>query len=76
MFKKKQVFLLGGGVKHQQHMEVPRLGVESELQQSSYATATRNLSHVGDLHRSSGQPQIPKQRRPTSSWIIVGLVTH
>ena len=43
-----------------QHMEVPRLGVESELQLPAYATATAmpNLSHVYDLHHSSGQHQI------------------
>ena len=36
-------------------MEVPRLGVESELQLPAYtrATATRDPSHVCDLHHSS-----------------------
>ena len=36
-------------------MEVPRLGVESELQLLAYttATATRDLSHIYDLHHSS-----------------------
>ena len=35
-------------------MEVPRLGVESELQLPAYtiATATPDLSHVFDLHHS------------------------
>jgi len=35
-------------------MEVPRLGVESELQLPAYTTATAmlNLSHVCDLHHS------------------------
>ena len=32
-------FFLGGGL-HLQHMEVPRLGVQSELQLLAYATAT------------------------------------
>ena len=43
-----------------QHMEVPRLGVELELQLLAYATATtiRDLSCVCDLHRSSRQRQI------------------
>ena len=38
-------------------MEVPRLGVELELQLLAYATATavRDLSHVCDLHHSSWQ---------------------
>ena len=41
-------------------MEVPRLGVESELQLLTYATTTamRDLSHVCDLHHSSQQCQI------------------
>ena len=36
-------------------MEVPRLEAESELQLLAYAraTATRDLSHVCDLHHSS-----------------------
>ena len=45
---------------HPQHMEVPRLGVESELQLQVYTTATamQDLSHVCDLHHSSQQRQI------------------
>ena len=41
-------------------MEVPRLGVESELQRTAYATgaATRDPSLVCDLHHSSEQYQI------------------
>ena len=37
------------------HMEVPRLGVESELQLPAYATATAmpDLSYICDLHHSS-----------------------
>ena len=40
---------------HPQYMEVPRLGVQSELQLPSYATATvtQDLSRVCDLHHSS-----------------------
>ena len=40
-----------------QHMEVPRLGGESELQLLAYATATatQDLSYVCDLHHSSWQ---------------------
>ena len=48
------VFSLG---LHSQHMEVPRLGVESELQLPAYttatATATPDLSLISDLHHSS-----------------------
>ena len=38
-------------------MEVPRLGVESELQLPAYTTATviRDLSHVCGLHHNSQQ---------------------
>ena len=41
----------------QQHMQVPRLGVELELQSPAYAraTATRDPSHVCSLHHSSRQ---------------------
>ena len=44
-----------------QHMEVPRLGVESELQQMACATATATAkampdpSHICNLHHSSRQ---------------------
>ena len=48
---------------HLQHMEVPRLGVQSELQLLTYATATemQDLGLICDLHHSSGQRQIPNQ---------------
>ena len=38
-------------------MEVPRLGVKSELQPLAYATATamQDLSHICNLHHSSQQ---------------------
>ena len=37
---------------HLQHMEIPRLGVKSELQLQAYTTATAmlDLSHICDLH--------------------------
>ena len=42
------------------HVEVPRLGVKSELQLLAYATtrATRDPSCICDLHHSSWQHQI------------------
>ena len=45
---------------HLQHMEIPRLGVESELPLPAYATATatQDPSHVCDLYHSSRQCQI------------------
>ena len=46
---------------HPWHMEVPRLGVKSKLQLLVYsiATATRDPSHVCDLHQDSWQHRIP-----------------
>jgi len=43
-----------------QHMEVPRLGVETELQLPAYTTATArlDLSHICNPHHSSWQHQI------------------
>ena len=45
---------------HSQHMEVPKLGVKSELKMSAYttATATQDLSLICNLHHSSGQREI------------------
>ena len=45
------------------HMEVPRLGVKSELQLPAYttATATPDPSHVYNLHYNSRQLQILNQ---------------
>ena len=46
---------------HPQNMEVPRLGVESELQLPAYAAATAmwDPSQVCNLHHSSWQCRIP-----------------
>uniref|UniRef100_A0A8D1NUV1 Transcription initiation factor IIA gamma chain n=1 Tax=Sus scrofa TaxID=9823 RepID=A0A8D1NUV1_PIG len=45
---------------HLEHMDVPRLDVDSELQLPTYSTAraTWNPSHVCDLQHSSRQRQI------------------
>ena len=45
---------------HLRHMEIPRLGVQSELQLLAYASAiaTQDPSHVFNLHHSSQQCQI------------------
>ena len=45
---------------HLWHMQVPRLGVESELQLLAYATATATWdpSRICNLQHSSGQCQI------------------
>ena len=54
-------------------MEIPRLGVESELQLLAYATATamQDPSHVCDLHHSSQQhwSLLRPGIKPTSSRI-------
>ena len=51
------LFFFGPNVRH---MEVPRLGVESELQLPAYTTATamQDPSCVCDLHHSSRQGQV------------------
>ena len=63
-------------------MEVPRLGVQSELQLPAYATATtmRDSSHICDLHHSSWQHWIlihwaGPEIEPTYLWVLVGFVT-
>ena len=45
---------------HLWHMEVPRLGVASELQPPAYATVTAmpDPSHICDLYHSSRQRRI------------------
>ena len=52
-------FIFGFFRPHLQHMEVPRLGDELELQLLGYATATAtpDLSRMGDLHHSSWRCQ-------------------
>ena len=62
-----------------QHMEVPRLGVESELRLPAYATATGDLSHICNLHCSFQQHRSLTNRarpgiEPASSGILVGFV--
>jgi len=63
-------------------MEVPRLGVELELQLPAHTTATvtADPSLIGNLHHSSQQRWIlnplEEARDHTSvSWILVGFVT-
>ena len=47
------IYLLLGP--HPWHMEVPRLGVKSEVQELAYATTMPDLCHICDLHHSSQQ---------------------
>ena len=71
---------------HPWHMEVPRLGVQSELQLLTYTvvTAMWDLSHICHLHHNSWQPRVPnllsKARDQTcilvdTSWICFCCAT-
>ena len=65
---------------HPQPMEVPRLGVELELQLLAYATAIQDPRHVFNQYHSSWQRQTPnplsEHRDWTKiSWILVGFVS-
>ena len=54
-------------------MEVPRLGVQSELQLPAYATATamQDLSHIWDLHHSLWQGWILNPLIKVRDWTQV-----
>ena len=63
-------------------MEVPSLGVEPQLQlpAGTTATATQDLNHVRDLHRSSQQRQTLNALseagvEPAPSWMLVRFVS-
>ena len=53
---------------HPQHMEVPSLGVELELQLLAYTTATQDPSIICNLHRSSWQHQILNPLSKARVW--------
>ena len=68
---------------HLWHMEVPRLGVKSELQLPAYttATATPDLSCVrantiAHVNAGSLTHWVRPGIEPAFSWIIVGFITH
>ena len=77
----KFVFFVSLGL-NLRHMEVPRLGVESELQPPAYTTATamKDLSGVCNLHHSSQKHQIlnpqseARDRTPTL-MVLIGFVS-
>ena len=59
---------------HLWHMEVPRLGVQSELQPPDYTRATPDPSHICNRHHSPRQRQIPNplieaRDRTRTSWL-------
>ena len=69
---------------HLQHMEVPKLGVELELQLPAYTTTTtQDPSHICNLHHSSHQHRILNQlilnQQPgiehATSWFLVGFIS-
>ena len=62
---------------HVQHMEVPRLGIESELQLPAYttATATPDPSHVCDLHHGLWQCRILNPLSETGDWTLILMMT-
>ena len=61
---------------HLRLREVPRLGVESELQLTATATATRDLSHFCDLHHISWQHWIlnPVSKTRDRTLILMDIV--
>ena len=70
------LFVFGFVKPHSRHMEVPRLGVESEPQLPAYATtaATSAPSHICKLHHSPQQYQIlnpPSEARDRTRNLMV-----
>ena len=63
-----------------QHVEVPRLGIESEQQLSAYTTATPHLSFICNLYRSSWQHRIlnplSEARDQTTSFMDTSQVLN
>ena len=62
---------------HLRHMDVPRLGVKSELQLPAYttATATSDLSFIFNLHYNSQQCQIFNPLTESRKWTRNLMVT-
>ena len=64
---------------HPKHLEIPRLGVESDLQLLAIATATQDPSRVCDLHHRdsyAGSPILSEPREQTAtSWLLVGFIS-
>ena len=58
---------------HPWYVEVPRLGVESELQLPAFTTATAvsDPSHIGDLHCNLRQFGILNPRNEARDWIRI-----
>ena len=60
------------------HVEVPRLGVKSELWPLIYTTATAMPapSSICDLHHSSWQCQVLNPLSEARDWTLVGFINH
>ena len=60
---------------HPWHMEIPRLGVELELQPLAYTTATAmpDLSHICNLHQSVQQRRIlnPLSKAKDRTYVLM-----
>ena len=78
-----QTFFFGGGVEtHLQHMAVPVLGVELELQLLAYVPAQQHGIWAVSVtftiaHNIRSLTYWPKPEiKPASSWILVWFLTH
>ena len=60
---------------HLQHMEVPRLGVKSELQLSAYTTAPA-MQNPSNLHHRSEERQIPNPLSKAKDWTLNLMVPN
>ena len=62
---------------HPWHMEVPRLGLESELQlpACTIATAMQDPSRICHLHHSSQECRIPNPLAKTRDWTCILMDT-
>ena len=56
-------------------MDIPRLGIQLELQLPTYAAAMPYLSHICDLHHSSQQGQILNLLSKARDWTHNPMVT-
>ena len=68
------LFILG---LHLKHMEVPRLGIESQMKMPAYATATAtpDPSHICDLYCSLQQYQILNPLSEARDWTCILMDT-
>ena len=67
---------------HLQHMEVPRLGIQSELLLPAYATATAMPDQVASVTYTTAHgnarsltPWARPVIKPSTSWFLVGFVS-